>query len=209
MLDWATISSLATAAGTLVLAVATFASVRAGSRAARVAERAMSLGMRPVLGPSRLQDPAQKVGFMDGRWLVTPGGGAGVEVNDDAVLLTLAVRNVGSGLAVLHGWHLHFGPPTGSRPDVDSFHRLTRDIYIASGDLGFWQGALREPQTEEFIATRRAVEAREAFVVDVLYGDHEGGQRAITRFRVMPRPDQEGWLATVGRHWNVDGPQAR
>jgi hypothetical protein len=32
MADWATISSLATAAGTLVLAVATFASVRSSNR---------------------------------------------------------------------------------------------------------------------------------------------------------------------------------
>ena len=39
MPDWATISSLATAGGTLVLAVATFASVRSANRAAHSAER--------------------------------------------------------------------------------------------------------------------------------------------------------------------------
>jgi hypothetical protein len=92
---------------------------------------------------------------------------------------------------------------------VDRFHRLTRDIYIASGDLGFWQGALREPDTEEFASARRAIEAREGFLVDVLYGDHEGGQRAITRFRLTARPGGDGWLATVARHWNVDRPQVR
>ena len=37
-MDWVTISSLATAAGTLVLAVATFASGRSANRTARVAE---------------------------------------------------------------------------------------------------------------------------------------------------------------------------
>jgi hypothetical protein len=170
----------------------------------------MSVNMRPVLGPSRLQDPPQKVGFVDGRWLVTPGGGAAVEVSDEAVLLTIAVRNVGNGLAVLDGWYLEFGAqPNPAFPDVDRFHRLTRDIYIASGDLGFWQGALREPDTEEFASARRAVEAREGFLVDVLYGDHEGGQRAITRFRLTARPGGEGWLATVARHWNVDRPQVR
>ena len=39
MADWVTISSLATAGGTLVLAVATFSSVRSANRSARVAER--------------------------------------------------------------------------------------------------------------------------------------------------------------------------
>ena len=37
MADWVTISSLATAGGTLVLAVATFSSVRSANRSARVA----------------------------------------------------------------------------------------------------------------------------------------------------------------------------
>jgi hypothetical protein len=39
MADWPTIASLATAGGTLVLAVATFSSVRAGQRSTGIAER--------------------------------------------------------------------------------------------------------------------------------------------------------------------------
>ena len=53
MADWVTISSLATAGGTLVLAVATFSSVRSANRAARTAERSLMVGLRPVLIPSR------------------------------------------------------------------------------------------------------------------------------------------------------------
>ena len=49
MPDWVTISSLATAGGTLVLAVATFASVRSANRAARTAELAL-----PPLTPASL-----------------------------------------------------------------------------------------------------------------------------------------------------------
>src|ERR1039457_6034019 len=44
MADWVTISSLATAGGTLVLAVATFSSVRSANRSARVAERSLLVG---------------------------------------------------------------------------------------------------------------------------------------------------------------------
>jgi hypothetical protein len=46
MRDWSTIASLATAAGTLVLALATFVAVRAANRAARVAEYSMQIGIR-------------------------------------------------------------------------------------------------------------------------------------------------------------------
>jgi hypothetical protein len=41
--------------------------------------------------------------------------------------------------------------------------------------------------------------------VDVLYGDHEGGQRTPSRFVMMPR-DDGSWITSVGRHWNVDRP---
>jgi hypothetical protein len=42
--NWNTVSSLATGVGTLVLAVATFASVRSANRAARAAERSLLAG---------------------------------------------------------------------------------------------------------------------------------------------------------------------
>lgn len=73
--DWATIASLATAGGTLVLAVSTFASVRSANRAARAAEQSLLVGLRPLLVPSRLQDAEQKILFVDRKLLVAPGGG--------------------------------------------------------------------------------------------------------------------------------------
>ena len=112
MADWVTISSLATAGGTLVLAAATFASVRSANRAARAAERSMLAGLRPLLMPSRLDDPPQKIGFMDDKWLVAPGGGGAAEATDEAVYLGFAVRNAGSGIAVMHGWNVYRGART-------------------------------------------------------------------------------------------------
>lgn len=102
MADWATISSLATAGATLLLAVGTFASVRSANRAARTAERALLARMRPVLA-------------------------------------------------------------------------------------------------------RR-------FGIELLYSDHEGGQRTITLFSVIPRDaddDPDQWLCSVGRHWSLDRPDPR
>jgi hypothetical protein len=205
MADWATIASLATAGGTLVLAGATFAAVRSSNRAARVTERALLAGIRPLLVPSRLDDPSEKVGFADGRWIKVDGGRAVAEVTDDAIYLAIAVRNAGAGLAVLDRWDFHPERPEGDAPyrPLEGFRRLTRDIYVSGGDLGFWQGALRDPSDPMFLEVKQAVEERRSMAVDVLYGDHEGGQRTISRFAILPAGDGS-WITSVGRHWNLD-----
>jgi hypothetical protein len=205
MADWVTISALATAGGTLVLAGATFASVRSANRAARAAERSLLAGLRPLLMPSRLDDPPQKVGFQDEKWFHIPGGGAVAEATDDALYLAIALRNAGAGVAVLHGWYFYpevqLGDAAHAAPET--FTRLTRDLYIPANDLGFWQGTFRDPSADEFRTVRAAIESRVRMMVDILYGDHEGGQRTISRYLMAPR-DDGGWLATVARHWNMD-----
>ena len=207
--DWVAVSSIVTAAATRVLASATFLSVRSANRAARAAERSLLAGLRPLLAPSRLDDQPQKVGFFDDKWFLVPGGGAVAEASDRVVYLAIAVRNVGSGIAVLHGWHLRpeIEPGDNDHAPLEDFRRLTRDLYIAPGEIGFWQGAFRQPDDPAFISARAAIEAPRRFAVDVLYGDHELGQRSITRFAVTPR--DERWIAGVSRHWNVDRPDPR
>jgi hypothetical protein len=208
--DWVAVSSIVTASATLVLAIATFASVRSANRAARAAERSLLAGLRPLLAPSRLDDPPQKVGFMDDKWFMVPGGGAIAEATDAAVYFAIAVRNVGSGIAVLHGWHLMPDVRQGlsAHTPVEDFRRLTRDLYIAPSEVGFWQGVFRDPTEAEFAMAHAAVEEPQRIGIDVLYGDHELGQRSITRFAITPR-DDGGWIATVARHWNVDRPDPR
>jgi len=84
-------------------------------------------------------------------------------------------------------------------------HRLTRDIYIPNGQVGFWQGVFREPGSDEFKAAADALAARVPVSIDVLYGDHEGGQRTITRFGMMPRQGEDAtWIVAAARHWNID-----
>jgi hypothetical protein len=207
--DWTTISALSTAGGTLVLAAATFASVRSANRSARAAERSLLAGLRPLLIPSRPQDPPQKVNFVGGNHIVAPGGGGAASAEEGAVYLALSLRNAGSGIAVMHGWH--FYPALATAADhfpVDKFTRLTRDLYVPAGDTGFWQGSFRDPTSEEFAAAKRAIETHSPMCVEVLYSDLEGGQRIITRFAMLPRGD-EGWMAAAGRHWSVDGADPR
>src|SRR5260370_18501653 len=108
MADWPTIASLATAGGTLVRAVATFSSVRAGQRSTRIAERstgiaerALLIGMRPVLVPSRGTDPPEPVRFVDGRRVSVAGGTAAVERAGENYYFVVPLRNFGTRLAVL------------------------------------------------------------------------------------------------------------
>jgi hypothetical protein len=207
--DWVTISSLATAGGTLVLAVATYSSVRAGQQATRVAERSFLVGMRPVLFPSRRDDPVEKAGFGDGVTLKIEGGTAAVQRGESGELyFGIALRNVGAGLAVLHGWHVQPGVRFGARPeepDPVDFRRQARDLYVPAGDSGFWQGAIRDRDDPDREPLSGALQRTEGLTVDLLYGDHEGGQRTVSRFSCTPREGTDAWSCNVVRHWSIDG----
>jgi hypothetical protein len=216
-IDWPTIASLATAAGTLVLAVATFSSVRFGQRSTRIAERstaiaerALLLGLRPVLAPAHVTDPPETVRFGEGRMVTVQGGLAAVEHADDCYYLVIPLRNVGNGLAVLHAWRFQ-----ARHPGIDSTHAApsehrpqTRDLYVPAGDTGFWQGAIREPDDPFREHLNEAFQAGEILTVDLLYGDHEGGQRTISRFILTREPDNH-WRPGVVRHWPLDSTDPR
>jgi hypothetical protein len=202
--DWATISSLATAGGTLVLAAATFAAVRSSNRAARAAEESLLAGLRPLLVPSRLDDPPQRINYADGKRVEAGGSGGVAEATDEAVYLAISVRNVGSGIAVLHGWHFYSESALRTEhAPLEEFTRLTVDLYIPPGDIGYWQGTFRDPSSSGFAAAKTAIDARTWLMVELLYGDYEGGQRVVSRFALIPQ-DDGAWLATVSRHWNID-----
>jgi hypothetical protein len=225
--DWATVADLATALGTLILAIATFSAVRSANLSARVAQQSLLVGLRPVLMASRRDDPLQKVNFGDSKWVRLPGSGGVGEIGDrrsipgpgDPIYLAVSLRNAGNGIAVMHGWH--FYPEwhrDGEHAPLGEFERQNRDLYIPVGDIGFWQGTFREPSDPRYQVARKVIEARQPWTVELLYGDHEGGQRCITRFTMMPHnasgpgndPDEgKGWFASQSRHWNIDRPDPR
>jgi hypothetical protein len=220
--DWATISALATAGGTLALAAATYASVRSANRSARVSELALQEQRRPVLVHSRNDDRGQTIGFADGRWVNIPGGGAAIEAATDVVYLAVSLRNVGAGIAVLQGWRAHTVAAAepqseaawresvmgaAAPPGLEDFRPLTRDQYIAGGDIGVWQGAVRDPSDPLLAALTVATAERRPFLLDLLYTDQVGGQRTISRFGMLP--GDEGWVPAAARHWYLDAPAPR
>jgi hypothetical protein len=204
--EWATIASLATAAGTLVLAVATFSAVRSSNRSARIAEVALQEQRRPLLAPSRLEDPKQKIMFLEGHWVSASGGRAAVEHVDGVAYLAISLRNVGSGIAVCQGWAVR--PGSGSsrdfptHADLEEFRLQSRDLYVPAGDIGMWQGALRNPDDPLRAGVVEAIETGQAITVELLYSDQVGRQRTISRFGLFPADDTR--LAGLTRHWYLD-----
>jgi len=207
MADWVTISSLATAGGTLVLAVATFSSVKAGSRSARIAERSLLAGLRPLLIPSREDDPVEYVRFGDGQVLSVPGHGGAVLQSDESIYMAIALRNGGSGLAVLHAWHAE--PRTDVQgvlddaPDTEGFQRQQLDLYIPAGDTGFWQGRIRDPRSPNFERVRDALLFRYHILIErrnLPFGVSTSGHgRPILYARIISDPHHMRLLSQVFR----------
>jgi hypothetical protein len=149
------------------------------------------------------------------------GGTAAVEIEADAVYLAASLRNVGEGIAVLQGWRSDgvatavAGPQArwresmvkGTPPATEEFRPLMRDQYIPSGDLGIWQGALRDPADPIFELIAAVVSEERPLSLDLLYTDQVGGQRTISRFALVP--GEGGWRAAAARHWYLDADAPR
>ena len=208
MADWVTISSLATAGGTLVLALATFSSVKSANRSTRLAERSLLAGQRPILIPTHADDAEQPVRFGDGMLIQVRGHAGTIKLECDNLYLAIGVRNGGNGLALIHGWRIEVAEQTGNRPPpTDQFRRQQRDIYIPPGEPGFWQGAIRDRSDPAYDEIRSAMRSGARVSIDLIYGDYEGGQRTIARIGLTKDGDVErdDYLAEVGRYWNIDG----
>jgi hypothetical protein len=214
---WSTWAEVGTALGTLVLAAATFSSVRSSSRTARIAERALLVSQRPVLAPSGPDDPAAEVQFADGKVFSLSPGRPLVERSGGTIYLAIPLCNLGAGIAVLRAYSLEAESgrnvaqdPQGvarhrrgdAPPSVSSFAPQQRDLLISTGRIGFWQAALRDPESASHAAMAEAIDTAGRITVDVLYGDHEGGQPTVTRLVVLP--DESGaWRCDATRNWNL------
>jgi hypothetical protein len=153
---------------------------------------------------TRPDDPPEAVTFSDGVMLMAPGGSAVLEERDGNLYLALAVRNVGTGLAVLRAGHvaiMSLGDEVWP-PEPESFRALQRDIYIPPGDQGFWQIGVRSVDDPFRSPLATAVADRQPLLVTIGYGDHLGGHPTWTRFGVTPG-DDGSWITTVNRHAGI------
>ena len=209
MADWATISSLATAGGTLVLAVATFAAVKSSNRSARLAEVALQEQRRPLFVQSRNDDSMQKIMFGDQHWVEVDGSRGAAEYLDRNVYLVMSLRNIGAGIGVCQAWAVRPGLQrrVNDHTPEDEFRAQLRDLYIPAGDVGLWQGAIREDSDPQQREIADAIARNEPLSVELMYSDQVGQQRTISRFSLIPSVDEDGivsWAVNGNRHWYLD-----
>jgi hypothetical protein len=131
--------------------------------------------------------------FRDRPWVVLHGWRAVVEVLEGVVDLTMLVRNVGSGMAIIESWEPVPGQRTSSDEwsDMADLRPQTRAPWIAPGDVAFWQGMRHENDPLQQAVAAAVVDG--ALTVDLLYRDPAGGQRTASRFSFIRRDhDQPG-----------------
>jgi hypothetical protein len=220
MSGWTDVAQLATAGGTLVLAVATFQSVRSANRAARVAEQALQMNLQPVLVTSRPEDPSERVTFREGMVIEAPAGGAFVDDLEGNFFVVLPLRNVGNGLAVLRAGHVALAEVVEERLQVhgeeraspwpesrEAYRDLQRDLYVPPGERGYWQIGVRGSDDPFHSALEKAIADRQRLIVTLLYTDHLGGHRSKTQFVLTP-VDDDAWFASVIRHKGIAADEA-
>jgi len=98
------------------------------------------------------------------------------------------------------------------RPDVslnypahaplEEFRLQSRDLYVPAGDIGMWQGALRNPNDPVRAEVVDAIETGHPITVELLYSYQVGLQRTISRFGLTPTEDS--WIVGLNRHWQLD-----
>ena len=193
---------IGTAAGTLGLAIATFASRCAPATVGPTGRTSSQIGIRPVLATSRLEDAPIKIMYGDQHWVKIEGG-APLRGHRPGHLL-------GHGLAQCRP----ASPSSTAGASTPSFRPLLIGPTTLTGSSPRLGTCTSRPTTpgsgRERCGTRttpieaaRQDRSRPAGTLDLLYGDHEGGQRAISRFSLVARADNQ-WLASVVRHWNLE-----
>jgi hypothetical protein len=202
--DWVTVSKLAAAAATVGLALATFASVRSANRAARVVERSLRVGPPAVVLPTRPDDPQQTIAFADGRRLTVPGGGAVIELTDDAIQIAMAIRNVGGGLAILRGWFLQPKRAQDEHTEVEEFNRLACDVYLSGSETVVWQSRVKASASPAFARVRQALLARTPLSLEILHSNQHEDRWTITRFDLTSAGGDGKWSAAAAGHRDLE-----
>ena len=122
----------------------------------------------------------------------------------------MSLRNIGAGIGVCQGWGVRAGllRSTVDHFPEDEFRPQTRDLYIPAGDVGLWQGAIRERSDPAHHEVARAISQQEPITVELLYSDQVGAQRTVSRFTLVPirrdDADEASRLISTGRHWYLD-----
>lgn len=117
------------------------------------------------------------------------------------VYLAVSIRNVGSGVAVLHGWHVQAGLQTQrSHPPLEEFTTQNLDIYVAPDGNGLWLSALRDPAPGLITAPQCWLFSARWLRLSDMTENNAAREVCIWTYWVRPEAE-EGFKALLARHW--------
>jgi hypothetical protein len=156
------------------------------------------------------------VQFADGQTFPVGGRHALVHKETGVIYLAIPLCNVGTGLAVLRGYRLQGETASDVTQDPRGVAQHRRGdlappaavlLAAAAGPADqrkpgrFLAGALRDPATPLYKEIALAVDTGGRMTVDVMYGDHAGGQPSVTRFVMLP--EAGSWRCDATRYWSL------
>ena len=177
-------------------------SVRSANRAARTAGRSLLAGLRPLLMPGAAGSGPE--GDVAGPALRPPSRGASCRRGGRRCDLcgrhasqrrqrrrrparVVSQRRLGAGAADAHAG--------------GTVRRLTRDLHIPAGDVGFWQGAIRDPgdpyPRSSSPRSQRTTDHRR-------YPLRRPQGRPACHRSLRPHTVEDGYLLTSSRYRNLD-----
>ena len=89
--------------------------------------------------------------------------------------------------------------------------RIARSTLPTAGSRPVMLAIAGDSAAGKTTLTRGLVEAigsQRVFTIELLYTDHEGGQRTIGMFTLASMGESH-WLCSMVRHWNLDRPDPR
>ena len=173
-----------------------------------------------MLVTSRLEDPEQKIRWIDDHWALLEGSQG---VASSWSTASVVSRHLGAQRGPGPGRDLRVGGAAGvpaQSPDCPSrggrglpARRRGTSTSLA-GDIGFWQAppSARPDRSGSTRIIRTCIEEVEPFTIEVLYGDTRGRSADDHPLRDDPQGTpgtRRKWFPAVARHWNLDRPDPR
>jgi len=222
--DWVTASQIAVAAGTLILAVLTYVAARAASKAASAAEAQVAAQIRPLLidVEPRIVSPetvgsqggrivAEEVRFPDGHVLPTTrlAGSVSGYRSDDRWYLSVPVRNVGTGIALIVGAEMVPAGCAGvpSKPNLPPGEQSRINFVLDESSPALIHarsvigaGLLESDRPAGTLQRGVPWDGDGVVAIEVTYTDLAGGQLTTTRVDVRRDTSSGSWSVEAIAH---------
>lgn len=199
---------------TIALAATTLLVAGAATWSAQVTARGFQRSLLPILVPARPDGLARVARFGSERHTTIVNADIYAVVENDRVFLGVAMSNIGSGIAVLHGVAGErladtAGLTPAAPPGLHGLMRAKVALYAAPQDpavLALWHPNINGlPQEDIYVVAHDAITEHDKFALDLVYTDHTNRQMTISRIELYWANDVGRYVARTIGHWRRRG----